>query len=104
VVVLGGAIAHAYWRIHGQGEFRNNISRGGSVSFEDIPPEALAFAEFVARRCGFDEVGLDISEHRGKYCVLEANMVFGHEGFKKKGLDICQAIANSIDSTIFGND
>ena len=104
VVVLGGDIAHAYWRIHMQGEFRNNISRGGSFSFEDIPPEALDFAVLVARRCGFDEVGLDICEYRGNYCVLEANMVFGHEGFRKKGLDIHQVIAKSIDSRVCGND
>ena len=103
VVVLAGNIANAYWRIHRQGEFRNNISRGGSFSFEDISPEALDFAIYVADRCGFDEVGLDICEYAGKHCVLEANMVFGHEGFRKKGLDVYEVIANSIDPPSRGN-
>ena len=76
-----------------EGDFRNNISQGGTVSFEDIPAAALDFAVEVARRCGFDEVGLDICEHAGKYWVLEANMVFGQEGFRKKGLDIHKIIA-----------
>jgi ribosomal protein S6--L-glutamate ligase len=98
VVAIGGALVHAYWRIHAEGDFRNNVSQGGTVSFEDIPAEALDFGMEVARRCGFDEVGLDICEHAGKYCVLEANMVFGQEGFRKKGLDIHQMIADLFDS------
>ena len=98
VVVIGGNLVHAYWRIHAEGDFRNNVSRGGTISFEDIPAAALDFAVEAARRCRFDEVGLDICEHAGKYCVLEANMVFGREGFRKKELDIHQMIANLFDS------
>jgi len=98
VVVINGNLIHAYWRIGREGDFRNNVSQGGTVSFEDIPAAALDFAVEVARRCGFDEVGLDICEHAGKYYVLEANMVFGQEGFRKKGMDIHQIIANLFDS------
>ncbi len=98
VVAIDGNLVHAYWRIHAEGDFRNNVSRGGTVSFEDIPAEALDFAMDAARRCGFDEVGLDICEHAGKYYVLEANMVFGQEGFRKKDLDIHEIIANLFDS------
>jgi len=98
VVVISGKLVHAYWRINGTGDFRNNVSRGGTVSFEDVPSEALEFALDVARKCRFDEVGLDICEHAGKYYVLEANMVFGQEGFRKKGLDIHEIIADLFDS------
>ncbi|HYA42411.1 MAG TPA: hypothetical protein VEF34_13980 [Syntrophobacteraceae bacterium] len=97
-VVIGGNLVHAYWRTHREGDFRNNISLGGTVSFEDIPAAALEFAVEVARRCGFDEVGLDICEHAGKYWVLEANMAFGEEGFRKKGLDVRKIIAGIFDS------
>jgi ribosomal protein S6--L-glutamate ligase len=98
VVVVDGNLVHAYWRIHGEGDFRNNLSQGGTVSFAGIPASALDFAMEATRRCGFDEVGLDICEHAGKYCVLEANMVFGLEGFRKKELDIHKIIANLFDS------
>lgn len=98
VVIIAGRLVHAYWRIHGEGDFRNNVSLGGSVSFEDIPAAALDFALDSARRCGFDEVGLDICEHAGSYFVLEANMVFGQEGFRRKGLDIHEIIAGLFDS------
>lgn len=90
VVLIKGRVIHAYWRSHRSGEFRNNVSQGGSISFEGIPEEALAFAADVAARCGFEEVGLDICEVHSGYCVIEANMVFGLEGFRQKGLDLHQ--------------
>jgi ribosomal protein S6--L-glutamate ligase len=98
VVVIGAKLVHAYWRIHGEGDFRNNVAQGGTISFENIPAAALDFAMEVALKCRFDEVGLDICEHAEKHYVLEANMVFGQEGFRKKNLDIHQMIASLFDS------
>ena len=88
VVLIGGEVVHAYWRIPKPGEFRNNVFQGASISYEGIPPDALEFARDVARRCRFDEVGLDVCCARERYYVLEANMVFGLEGFKQMGLEI----------------
>ncbi|NLI80722.1 MAG: ATP-grasp domain-containing protein, partial [Deltaproteobacteria bacterium] len=88
VVLIQGRVVHAYWRIAPPGEFRNNVSRGGRISFEGIPPEALQFAEFVAASCGFQEVGLDICLVEDRYWVIEANMVYGLEGFRQGGQDI----------------
>lgn len=96
VVLIKGGIIHAYWRIHRPGEFRNNVSQGGRISFEDIPAEALHFARDVAARCGFEEVGLDICETAGGYCVIEANMVFGLEGFRQRGLDFHQMLGDLV--------
>lgn len=93
-VVIGGRVVHAYWRIHMQGEFRNNVSRGGRISFENVPPSALDFARSTALRCRFGEAGLDICEHEGGYMLLEANMVFGVEGFREKDMDILEIIAH----------
>ncbi|SFM99248.1 ATP-grasp domain-containing protein [Thermodesulforhabdus norvegica] len=88
IVVFAGHVIHAYWRIGKPGDFRHNVSRGGSVEFENIPEDALEFARWVAERCGFDEVGLDILPRGESYLVLEANMVYGLEGFRRRGLDI----------------
>lgn len=98
VVVIAGKVVHAYWRVHREGDFRNNVARGGSISFDDIPAPALEFARNAAVVCGFDEVGLDICECGGKYFVLEANMVYGLEGFRKMGMDIYEIIAGFFDS------
>jgi ribosomal protein S6--L-glutamate ligase len=88
VVLIKERVIHAYWRIHQPGEFRNNVAQGGRISFDPIPDEALRFASEVAGRCGFEEVGLDICRANGRYYVIEANMVFGLEGFRQKDLDI----------------
>lgn len=100
VVVIGGHVVHAYWRIHPEDNFRNNVAQGGTISFSQIPEEALRFARRVARRCGFEEAGLDICEHGGEYYILEANMAFGPEGFRKQGLDINECIAALFDSGV----
>jgi len=100
VVVIGGRVVHSYWRIHKEGDFRNNVSQGGRISFDDIPGKALEFAAKTARRCGFDEAGLDICEYGGGYCVLEANMVFGLEGFREMNMDIHGILAELLDEGI----
>jgi len=88
VVLIGGEVVHAYWRVQKPGEFRNNVFQGASISYEGIPRDGLEFARDVARRCRFDEVGLDVCCAHERYYVLEANMVFGLEGFKQAGLEI----------------
>lgn len=100
VVLIGGRVVHAYWRIHCPDDFRNNVSRGGRVSFEDIPQSALDFAGSVALRCRFDEVGLDICEHQDSYLVLEANMAYGLKGFRQKGMDIRKIIGELADEGV----
>jgi ribosomal protein S6--L-glutamate ligase len=94
VVLVAGWVVHAYWRIAGPGEFRNNVSRGAAVSFEEIPGSALEFAMDVAERCRFDDVGLDICFYNQRYYVLEANMVYGLEGFRALGLDLYEMLAD----------
>jgi ribosomal protein S6--L-glutamate ligase len=88
VVLIAGQVVHAYWRVAAPGEFRNNVSQGAGISFEDIPAEALNFARQVAHRCRFDEVGLDVCRVDNRYYVLEANMAYGLEGFRRVGLNI----------------
>ncbi|MEN6441662.1 MAG: RimK family alpha-L-glutamate ligase [Syntrophobacter sp.] len=100
VVVIGGRVVHSYWRIHKEGDFRNNVSQGGRICFDRIPDKALEFAVGAARRCGFDEAGLDICEYGGGYCVLEANMVFGLEGFREKDMDIHEILAGLLDAGV----
>ncbi len=87
VVLIQGHVVHAYWRIHSPGNFRNNVAQGARISFDDIPEEGLAFARNVACRCRFDDVGLDVCYAHGRYYVIEANMVFGFEGFRRAGMD-----------------
>jgi ribosomal protein S6--L-glutamate ligase len=89
VILIKHEVVLAYWKAAPPGEFRNNLAQGATISFEDIPREALALAEEVARKCNFDDVGLDLCHNNSKgWMVLEANMHYGLQGLKQKGLDI----------------
>ncbi|MDY0039321.1 MAG: ATP-grasp domain-containing protein [Desulforhabdus sp.] len=94
VVVIAGRVVHSYWRIQKSGDFRNNVSQGARISYLDIPHSALEFAVDVAKRCNFGEVGLDICLFEQEYFVIEANMVYGLEGFRQAGLDIYEILAD----------
>jgi len=98
IVLLGGKVVHAYWRIARPGEYRSNVSLGGRISFHNIKNGPLRFAEQVARLCKFDEVGLDICICQGNHLVLEANMVYGLKGFEKAGLNIYKLLTERVSA------
>jgi len=89
VILINHQIILSYWKMAPPGEFRNNLAQGASIQFNGIPDEALDFAVKVSRICNFDDVGLDLchTSERG-WMVLEANMNYGLQGLKEKGLDI----------------
>lgn len=96
VVVIGKTVVHAYWRVAPEGEFRSNVAVGGSVSLEPVPEAAVALALNTASACGWDDVGIDILPYQGRYLVLEANMKYGKEGFRKAGIDYIRMMEGLI--------
>jgi ribosomal protein S6--L-glutamate ligase len=98
VVVIGNRIVHGYWRIAPPDEYRSNLAVGGRISLEDVPQGALDLALQVARACRWDDVGIDICEHNGRFYVLEANMKYGKEGFRKAGLDYHRLMESMIEN------
>ncbi len=96
VVIIGDQVAHAYWRVGGPGEFRNNIEQGGAIELGDVPAAAKALALDTARRCGWNDVGLDICLYRGVCYMLEANMKYGKQGFQKAGIDYSKLMEEMI--------
>lgn len=98
VVLIRGQVILAYWRIALPGEFRSNVSQGATISFDDIPEEGLDVAKNTARLCQLDDVGLDICFCNGRYWVLEANMKFGREGFRRAGIDYYELMDEMIEN------
>ena len=96
VVIIGNRIVHAYWRIAPANEFRTNVAVGGRVSLDPVPEAALDLALHIGRTCRWDDVGIDICQHSGHYYVLEANMKYGKEGFRKAGIDYTQLMEDMI--------
>ncbi len=98
VVVIGRRIVHAYWRIAPEHDFRCNLSIGGKVDLDNVPPEALDLALYTARSCRWDDVGIDICRYGGNYLVLEANMKYGKEGFRQAGLNYTEIMETMIEN------
>lgn len=98
IVVIGSRIVHAYWRIAASNEFRTNVALGGKISLDPIPENAQELARFTARACGWDDVGIDICEYKGELYVLEGNMKYGKEGFRKAGIDYTKLMESLIEN------
>jgi ribosomal protein S6--L-glutamate ligase len=98
VVIIGNRIVHAYWRINSQNEYRSNVALGGTIDLDGVPEKACNLALRVARACRWDDVGIDICEHNGQFYVLEANMKYGREGFRKAGLDYDRLMESMIEN------
>ena len=96
IVVIGDRVVHSYWRVALSGEFRSNVALGGKVVLDPVPNEALALAQQVALQCRWDDVGIDICRYNGEYYVLEANMKYGKEGFRKAGIDYIRLMEQMI--------
>lgn len=88
VILINYEPVLAYWRCRSNGEFRTNLAQGGTLDFREIPQEGLETARSVARMCRFNDVGLDLIHSGGKWYVIEANMNYGREGLKNRGMDL----------------
>ena len=97
VVIVNGKIVHAYWRVAAQGEFRSNVAMGATVKLDPVPGKALDLARHTASACGWNDVGLDICEHDGRFYVFEGNMKYGNEGFRVAGIDFYALMDTMIE-------
>ncbi|MBF0259311.1 MAG: hypothetical protein HQK62_10815 [Desulfamplus sp.] len=98
IVIIGKEIVLAYWRVSHSNDFRANLSCGGEILFAQIPKKALELALHTAARCGWDDVGLDIIEHKGEFFVIEANMKYGRKGFIKADIDYSLLLEDLISA------
>lgn len=96
VVVIGKKIAIAYWKESGENDFRTNISQGGNIIFDPVPEKALNLALYTAKKCGWDDVGIDIIEKNGEFLIIEANMKYGTQGFRAAGIDYKKMLEKMI--------
>lgn len=96
VILINYQPVLAYWRRLPPGEFRTNLHQGGVIDFDNIPPDVLPLAQEVARKCNFNDVGLDLLTSNGKWYVIEANMQYGREGLKRKNMVLKEVIRQKL--------
>ena len=97
IVIIGKEVVHAYWRIAPEGEFRSNVAVGATIQLEPLPRQAIDLALDTAQKCRWNDVGIDIVAHDGRFYVLEANMKYGREGFRQAGIDYTKLMETMIE-------
>jgi len=102
VVLINYDPVLAYWRIPCPGNFRSNLAQGGTISFDEIPPEGVKAAQEAACKCRLTDVGIDLIQSQGLWHVMEANMKYGRNGLRMKGLDLKEIIRKKLLSGELG--
>lgn len=88
VCIVGDEVVSAYWKIGEEGQFHHNLAKGGTISVDSIPQEALQLALYTARSLGINHAGFDILVSGGACYLLEFNVLFGNEGLRELGIPI----------------
>lgn len=97
VWVIGGKTVAAMKRTGSEGDFRANISQGGSAIQFEISEEVDFIARETARALGLQIAGIDLLFGKGGILVCEANSSPGFEGMDKYcGTDMAQKITDFI--------
>ncbi len=87
VVIIGEKIRMAYFRVSVNNDFRTNVSQGGKILFDPVPDKALNLALDTAKKCGWNDVGIDIIKKNNEFLIIEANMKYGTQCFKAANID-----------------
>jgi gamma-F420-2:alpha-L-glutamate ligase len=97
VWVIGGKSVVAMKRIGVEGDFRANISQGGTAELFEITDEVDYLARETARVLGLQIAGVDLLFDKDGYKICEANSSPGFEGMDMYcGQDMSQRIVDFI--------
>ena len=96
--VVGGRVIGAIERTAPAGEWRTNVSRGGSVRAFELPTGWADLAVRAAAAVGADYAGVDLLPSReGEVYVLEVNGIPGWKGLQQAtGVDVAMAIVDHV--------
>jgi RimK family alpha-L-glutamate ligase len=96
--VVGGRVLGAIERRAAEGEWRTNVSRGGSARAIELPAEWNRMAVAAAAAVGAEYAGVDLLPARdGSVFVLEVNGIPGWEGLRRAtGIDVAGAIVEHL--------
>jgi RimK family alpha-L-glutamate ligase len=102
--VVGGRVLGAIERRGAAGQWRTNISRGGSARPLELPPAWAALALRAARAVGADYAGVDLLPARdGTVYLLEVNGIPGWRGLQQATLiDVAGAIVDHLMERVVG--
>jgi len=102
VFVVGGRVIGAIERRAPEGQWRTNVSLGGSARPFELPPLWEKFALCAAATIGADYAGVDLLPSRdGTAFVLEVNGIPGWQGLKQAtGIDVAAAVVAHLEARV----
>ena len=105
VFVVGGRVVGAIERRAADGDWRTNVSRGGSARPFELPPAWEQLALRAAAAVAADYAGVDLLPSRGgTVFVLEVNGIPGWEGLQRAtGVDVAAAIVEQLEARVWGS-
>jgi RimK family alpha-L-glutamate ligase len=100
--VVGGQVLGAIERQAPPGEWRTNVSRGGTARAIELPADVQQLAIRAAAAVGAEYAGVDLLRARdGAVYVLEVNGIPGWQGLQRAtGVDVAGAIIDLLDRTV----
>lgn len=97
VLVIGGKVLGAMKRTAPDGDFRANISNGGTGENYPLTEEIEFLARETSRALGLDIAGVDLLFDKNGFVVCEANSNPGFSGFESYcKIDVADAITEYI--------
>src|SRR5262245_13738649 len=98
VFVVGGRVIGAIERRASGGDWRTNVSRGGSARAFDVPDAWATLARRAAAAIGADYAGVDLLPSRdGGVFVLEVNGIPGWQGLQRAtGIDVAGTVVDCV--------
>jgi len=105
VMVIGKKFCAAMYR-ESSGDFRSNLSSGGSGSKIEVPPDFIAMAEKVAEILDLDYCGVDImfgEDNEPVFCEVNSN-AFITNLEKISGVNVAAVYCDYIYREIYGTE
>lgn len=97
VLVAGGRVVGAAERVAAPGEWRTNVSLGGSLRHTTLTAGAARIAETAAGAVGLDLCGIDVLPTRTGPVVMEVNGAVEFDGrYSLAGADVYAAAAEAL--------
>ena len=97
VLIIGGKVVGAMKRTAPEGDFRANITNGGTGSSYEVTDEIDFITRETAQSLGLTIAGIDLLFDKRGFRVCEANSNPGFSGFEKYcGLDVADLITEYI--------
>lgn len=101
VLVVGGKVIGAMQRSAPEGDFRANITGGGTGESYALTPELERLALDTTAAVGLDIAGVDVLFDSNGFKICEVNSAPGFEGFETYvGANVAQAIVDYVASRL----